>query len=179
MNLSSLLKKKIKIKKNQPQTLLFRSLPASSVHLPKRAQHSECHPVRTSSSWASHCLPVWISTHCSLFMLIYYTFSPLIRSPWLSKYDCSFSFSLPPSASFSPLPFHLFSPVASDQTEEKAAKTNKPALSAWHRKCQTLASQHSVMWLFATNLSVMLILQIQNRLFLVRSGRVIACFMVP
>lgn len=84
---------------------------------------------RTGGSWASHCLPVWIPTNCTLFMLIYYTFSPLVKSPWISKYYSIFSLSLSLSASFPPLPLHLFSPVAFDQTEEKAAKTNTHSVS--------------------------------------------------
>lgn len=55
---------------------------------------SVCRAARTGSSWASHCLPVWIPTNCSLFMLIYYTFSPLIRSLRCSKYDCVYFLSL-------------------------------------------------------------------------------------
>lgn len=122
------------------------------------------------------------SQHIVVYLCWFITpFHHLLDHPGSRNMTAVFFFppSLPPSASFSPLPFHLFSPVASDQTEEKAAKTNKPALSARRWRCQTLASQPSHMWLFATNLSVMLILQIQNRLCLVRSGKMCACFMVP
>lgn len=44
---------------------------------------------------------------------------------------------LPPFLPSPPLPFHLFSPVAFDQTEGKAVKTNTPTRSAL---CQMAAS---------------------------------------
>lgn len=68
----------------------------------------------------SLCLPAWIPTNCSLFILIYNTFSSLISSPQLSKYNCSF-FS-PSSLSFFLLPLHLFSPVALIKRRKKLLK---------------------------------------------------------
>lgn len=137
----------------------------SSVHLPNRAQSSVCSPARTSSSWASHCLPARIPTNCSLFMLIYYTFSPLIRSPRLSKYYRGYFFplSLSPCLSLLPLPFHLFSPVAFDQTEKK--KLLKLIYPLCQPSVENARRQHlnSLSCERCERLSVIIILQRENQ----------------
>lgn len=128
---------RLREKKNQTKhfSLLFSALSASQ-KAPAKASCVLRAPPRQDRQQLS--LPlVYLRanpTNCSLFMLIYYTFSPLIKRLWSSKYCNNFYFPPPAlflSASFPPPPprLHLFSLVAFWSTQEKAAKTNTHSVS--------------------------------------------------